>query len=107
VRDPKESFVLIIAGHIRTQPSQVEALTRDLKAGVPRTLKEDGCLAYHFALDDAAAGNILVYERWRDQAALTAHLSTPEIAAFMGRWAGKVEIGVRKFDASNERDVMS
>ena len=98
--------MIIIVGHLRTNPSDVEALARDLRAGIPRTLREDGCLAYHFALDDAAAGTVLVYERWRDQPSLTAHLSTPEIAEFLGRWAGKVEIGVRKFDATNERDVM-
>ena len=99
--------MLIIAGHIRTQPSLVEALARDLRAGIPRTLKEDGCFAYNFALDDAAAGTVLVYERWRDQAALDAHLAAPEIAEFLGRWGGKVELAVRKFDASNERDVMA
>ena len=98
--------MLIIAGHIRTDASQVEALARDLRAGIPRTLKENGCLAYHFALDDAAAGTVLVYERWRDQASLDAHLSTPQIAEFLGRWAGKTEIAVRNFDAANERDVM-
>jgi len=98
--------MLIIAGHVRTQPSLVEALARDLRAGIPRTLKEDGCLAYCFALDDATAGTILNYERWRDQASLDAHLAAPEIAEFLGRWAGKVDLVVRKFDATNERDVM-
>jgi len=98
--------MLIIVGHLRTQPAQVEALTRDLKAGIARTLKEDGCFAYNFALDDAAAGSILVYERWRDQKSLDAHLAAPEIAAFMARWTGKIELAVRKFDAINERDVM-
>jgi quinol monooxygenase YgiN len=98
--------MLIIAGHLRTDASQVEALARDLRAGIPRTRQEEGCLAYCFALDEAAAGTVLVYERWRDQASLDAHLATPEIAEFLGRWGGKVELAVRKFDATNERDVM-
>lgn len=97
--------MLIIAGHILTDPSSVEELARDLRDGVARTLKEDGCLGYAFALDDAERGSILVYERWRDQAALTAHISQPSIAELMGKWAGKFEIAVRKFDAANERDL--
>ena len=97
--------MLIIAGHILTAPSSVEELARDLRAGIPRTLKEDGCLSYSFALDDAAKGSILVYERWRDEASLAAHLSQPEIGGLMGKWAGKFEIAVSKFDAANERGL--
>lgn len=97
--------MLIIAGHILTDPSSVEDLARDLRAGIPRTLREDGCLGYAFALDDAEKGSILVYERWRDQDALTAHLSQPEIGELMGKWAGRFEIAVSKFDASNERGL--
>ncbi len=97
--------MLIIAGHILTDPSSVEALASDLRAGIPRTLKEDGCLAYSFALDDTAKGSILVYERWRDEAALAAHLSAPEIGELMGKWAGKFEIAARKYDAANEREL--
>jgi len=97
--------MLIIAGHILTDPSSVEDLARDLRAGVERTLKEDGCLAYAFALDDAEKGSILVYERWRDEASLAAHLSQPEIGELIGKWAGKFEIAVGKFDASNERGL--
>ncbi len=97
--------MLIITGHILTDPSTVEELARDLRAGIPRTLTEDGCLAYAFALDDAAKGSILVLERWRDEAALAAHLATPAIADLMEKWTGKFEIAVRKYDASNEREL--
>jgi len=97
--------MLIITGHMLTDPSQVEALAADLRAGVARTLKEDGCLGYAFAVDDAATGSILVSERWRDQAALSAHLATSEVAALMEKWGGKFEIAARKYDVSNERGL--
>lgn len=99
--------MLIIAGHILTDPSSVEELACDLRALIPRTLKEDGCLGYAFALDDAEKGSILVYERWRDETSLAAHLSQPSIAELMGKWAGKIEIAARKFDAANERDPVA
>lgn len=98
--------MIILAGHLKTSPELVDDLAATLWSLVPDTLKEDGCLDYHFAIDDAAAGNILVYERWRDQAALDVHLALPTIGAVLGGWADKIVIAIRKFDASNERGFM-
>lgn len=97
--------MLMIAGHIRTDPSAARELADDLRAGVARTLKEDGCLAYSFALDDEAAGSVLVLERWRDEAALSAHLEAPEIADLLGKWHGRLTLEVSKYDLSNERGM--
>lgn len=98
--------MLILVGHIKTSPAQVSALLADLKSLIPATLLEDGCLAYSFALDDAATGAVLVYERWRDEAALAAHLAVPAVGALLGNWGDKVELSVSKFDASNERGAL-
>ncbi len=95
--------MIIINGHIKTDPALVHDLAADLAAGVERTKAEDGCIFYAFAIDDAAAGTILAVERWRDQASLEAHLATPAIGELMGKWAGRFEPVVRVFDASNER----
>ncbi|MFS0737430.1 putative quinol monooxygenase [Sphingomonas sp. 1P06PA] len=96
--------MIILAGHIRTKPELVEDLAATLRSLVATTLQEDGCLNYHFAIDDAAAGSILVYERWRDPQALAVHLAQPSIGAVLGGWADKITIEVRQFDASRERD---
>ncbi|KHK93165.1 putative quinol monooxygenase [Novosphingobium malaysiense] len=99
--------MLILAGHLKTSPDLVVELAGTLRALVEPTLREDGCLAYHFAVDRADQGTILVYERWRDQEALTAHLSQPSVAGVLGTWAEKIDTsGVRKFDAHNERGFM-
>jgi quinol monooxygenase YgiN len=95
--------MVIIAGHIKTRPELVEKLANVLRSLVPATLEEDGCLSYAFALDSKEQGTVLVYERWRDQAALDAHLSQPTVLELLGGWADKIELDVRKFDASNER----
>lgn len=95
--------MIILAGHLKTSPDLVEELAAALASLVPATLLEDGCLNYHFAIDDKAAGTILVYERWRDQDALNTHLALPAIGAVLGGWADRIEIAVRKFDADNER----
>lgn len=95
--------MIIINGHVKADPACVHELLADLKAGVARTQTEDGCLFYAFGIDDPEAGTILAMERWRDQAALDVHLATPAVRALMDKWAGRFEVAVRLFDASNER----
>ncbi|MGF7154241.1 putative quinol monooxygenase [Novosphingobium gossypii] len=96
--------MLVLAGHLKTSPHLVADLAAALRALVEPTLREPGCLAYHFALDDPAAGTVLVYERWSDEAALAAHLGQPAVQELLGGWVDRIDIsGVRKFDAANER----
>lgn len=99
--------MLILAGHLKTSPDLIEDLAATLRSLVEPTLKEDGCLNYHFAIDDPEAGTLLVFERWRDEAALTTHLSQPAVQNVLGSWADRIDIsGVRKFDATNERGFL-
>jgi len=99
--------LLILAGHLKTRPDLVAELAATLRTLVEPTLKEDGCLNYHFAVDRSEDGTVLVYERWRDQDALAAHLSQPSVTGVLGAWADKIDTsGVRKFDAGNERGFM-
>jgi len=99
--------LLILAGHLKTRPDLVAELAATLRTLVEPTLKEDGCLNYHFAVDRSEDGAVLVYERWRDQDALAAHLSQPSVTGVLGAWADKIDTsGVRKFEAGNERGFM-
>lgn len=99
--------MLILAGHLKTSPDLVDELADALRSLVEPTLKEDGCEAYHFAVDSREEGTVLVYERWRDADALAVHLAQPSVLAILGGWADKIDnTGVRKFDAANERGFM-
>jgi quinol monooxygenase YgiN len=50
---------------------EVERLFRELRAA---SLREEGCLGYDVCRGDAdAAGTFVLYEKWRDEAALEAH----------------------------------
>lgn len=44
--------------------------------------EEDGCLDYTFARDLADPDTLVLFERWRDRAALDAHFVTPHMAEF-------------------------
>lgn len=99
--------MLVIAGHLKTSAALIDDLATTLRSLVEPTLREDGCLNYHFAIDDHDAGTLLVFERWRDETALTVHLSQPSVQAVLGSWADKIDIsGVSKFDAANERGFL-
>lgn len=99
--------MIILAGHIKTDPDMVDQLADALRPNVDTTLQEDGCLNYHFAIDDREAGTILFYERWRDADALAKHLALPAVGSIMSEWADRVDMSsMRQFDAINERSLM-
>lgn len=43
---------------------------------------EDGCLDYTMARDISDARVLILFERWRDRAALDAHIASPHMAEF-------------------------
>jgi quinol monooxygenase YgiN len=50
---------------------EVERLFRELRAA---SVREEGCLGYEVCRgDEDAPGTFVLYEKWRDQAALDAH----------------------------------
>lgn len=99
--------MLIVTGYLRLSPTDVPQFADDIGALIDITRSRDGCLFYATALDDPRIGSMLVVERWRDQAALTAHLAAPETVAFVARWQGRMSGEVLKYDAANERPLVS
>ncbi|MEN3975755.1 antibiotic biosynthesis monooxygenase [Emcibacter sp. SYSU 3D8] len=97
--------MLIATGRLETDPSLVHDLLADLRAGIDRTLQEDGCHFYSFALEDAAAGTIITLQIWRDEEALAAHLCAPELGELVARWTDRFKVHTKLYDAENERPV--
>ena len=95
--------MLILTGYIHLAPSDVGAFTSDMAAFARAARARDGCLFFAVAPEDGEAGRILVAERWRDQAALTAHLSAENTMAFVSRWRHRMTGEIAKFDVFNER----
>ena len=97
--------MLIVIGHIHVNPSDADEFLADLQALSHVVKAKAGCLLYTGALEDAHTGRVLVVERWRDQAALSAHLEAPHTSEFVGKWMHRMESDVQKYDASNERPL--
>ena len=95
--------MLILAGHVYVDPARVGEFVAEARATLPGARATEGCLFCSFTLDDPATGSVLVLERWRDQAALSARLAAPEVVEMFGKWGGAMRNEVRKYDAANER----
>ncbi|XDA97997.1 antibiotic biosynthesis monooxygenase [Sulfitobacter sp. LCG007] len=95
--------MLIIAGHVFVPPADVEEFIADARATLPLGRSAEGNLFFSFTLDDPAEGSVVVYERWRDRAALDAYLGRSEVIAIFTKWSGRMRNKVMMYDASNER----
>lgn len=98
--------MLIVTGYMHVEPIDVAEFSVDIEALAIIARQRDGNLSYDVAVDDPLTGRMLVAERWRDQAALTAHLHAPDTVAFVGRWQGRMRGNIVKYDAMNERALM-
>lgn len=78
----------------------------DLEVLASATRQRAGNISYDVAIDDPRAGRLLISERWSDQLALSAHLVAVDTVAFVSRWQHRMRGEIRKYDASNERDLM-
>lgn len=98
--------MIIVMGYITLQPSDVSGFAADMQKFATTTRAEDGCLFFSAAVDEPAAGCILVDECWQDQQALTTHLESPTTETFVEIWAGRMKGDILKFNAANERGPM-
>jgi quinol monooxygenase YgiN len=97
--------MIILTGYLQLDPADVAAFTVAMQAVAASTRAEPGCLFYGMAWEDAAAGRMLVAQRWRDQVALDAHLETPTTQAFLQAWGERMRADIDKHDASSERPL--
>jgi len=92
--------MLIAIGHFNVAPDLAPDLLEDLNAGRPAAVA-GGAVFYHFAIDDADTGAILVSECWADRASLDRHLQTPHMTALLAKWGPRLTVDVLLYDASN------
>lgn len=95
--------MMILMGYLYLDPSDVIDFVADMETVSASTRAEDGCLFHGICLDDARAGRMLVAQRWRDAAALTAHLTTRTTVAFLAKWGSRFRSELQQYDAMEER----
>lgn len=69
-------------GTVRMAETVDEATMTELLTMVAKSRAEDGCLDYAYARDLTDPQVMVVFERWRDRAALDAHFQSTHMAEF-------------------------
>lgn len=74
---------VVVAAVIRAKQGRESDLERELRALIPPTRVEAGCINYdlHRSVDDRAV--FLFHETWKSREDLERHLKTDHIASFM------------------------
>ena len=78
--------MILVVGTFRVDPARLDAARPAMASMIAASRAEPGCLAYSYSEDLLDAGLIHVTERWRDRAALAAHVETPHIAEWRALW---------------------
>ena len=79
---------LVVIAELVSKPERADDLRTILVAFVEGARKEPGCEHYTLLEDRQTPGRFLTYEIWTDQAALAAHMQTPQIKAAGEQLAG-------------------
>jgi quinol monooxygenase YgiN len=98
---------LVIAGTVRVPPDNLAGLKPHMATMLAATRAEDGCLVYAYAEDVAEPGLIRIFEAWRDQAALDAHLQSAHMAAWRAAGAqfGVSDRSLKLYEVAAERPL--
>jgi quinol monooxygenase YgiN len=99
--------MIIVAGQIEFDTKYLAEIQADIRKIEAATRLEDGCLYYAMAFDDVEAGHVTVLERWRDEAALDAHLRTSGLKAFQERNLPRAKsFSIKLYEIAVERDLV-
>lgn len=83
--------MILVIGSVRIPVSAQERGQPLIEKVVRATAAEDGCILYAYSRDMLDPELIRITEKWRDRAALDAHLKTPHMAV----WAQeRTELGL-------------
>ena len=87
-----------MTGEVRFGAGEIARLLPAFAGTIAATRAEEGCEAYGYAVDVGDPNLLHVSERWRDQAAMDAHMATPHMGALMTAM-GSARIEAMRIDA--------
>ena len=100
--------MVVVMGTAHMAPGEIDRLLDVMRAQIDATRAEDGCEHYAFARDVYDPDLLHVSERWRDNAAITAHFQSPHMASFNAALASAkmLSLSVKAYDENGERTLM-
>jgi quinol monooxygenase YgiN len=79
---------ILVTGVIDLDPAQRDAAIAAMTECMTATRAEDGNEAYVFSADVNDPGRFWVSEQWASEEAMTSHMGSAHLAAFMGAIGG-------------------
>ena len=79
---------IIDTGVIDLDPAKRDAAIEAFTEVMTATRAEDGCESYVFSADVTDPGRFYVAEHWASEEAMTGHMASAHLAAFMGKMGG-------------------
>jgi quinol monooxygenase YgiN len=76
--------MILITARGKVQAAQREAALAAAAEMCRASEAEDGCLEYSYWVAGGDDLTMMIFERWDNEEALTAHMSTPHMATFIG-----------------------
>ena len=86
--------------HVRAAEGKADEVVAAFSACIEQTHQEEGCLTYALHRDARDANHLVLVERWRSQADLDAHMTSPHVAALFqavgtpGLLAGPIDLAL-------------
>lgn len=71
--------MLTIIAHIKAKPGLEARMQQDLISLIAPTRAESGCITFDLLKDTTDPTMFVLYENWKDQAALDAHFQQPYV----------------------------
>jgi quinol monooxygenase YgiN len=87
---------IFVIARIKAKAGAEEAVERAVVDLAVVSREEDGCLIYDTFVSTLRQGEILIYEVWRDDVALTGHAQSEHINTFKFAVQNKAEVTVEK-----------
>jgi quinol monooxygenase YgiN len=81
IKDPSKPFTLIV--RLKVKEDAGDKLEAACAKAIKETRKEKGCLAYELNRSSKTPTQYMMYERWKNVAALEAHLKTDHITSLL------------------------
>lgn len=100
--------MILVQGSAQIHADDAGALRDAASWMIPATRGEEGCLHYAWGEDALTPGLFHVVERWRDEAAMQAHLASAHMAR-LGGVLGRLRVQALRivaYDGANERVIL-
>jgi quinol monooxygenase YgiN len=98
-------MTILIAGTFRVPPENLDRFRPHMERMLAASRAEAGCVTYSYAEDVAEPGLIRVFEAWRDQASIDAHMKAQHMAEWRAAWpdAGAGDRRLALYEVAAER----